>query len=150
MDLAAIPLTASHLESFSLVEKLDKGHFLHSFLQGQKPYTRKFAAEGKEAFSAWNQNTPEKKRPGTPAQAHAFGFESPVLRPRAPDPPLLPEQISSKGKASPLLRSVKDTRRQKKATPPSQTPLKKKRVVLQQKRALETRLSDDGDRVARE
>ena len=135
-----VPLTSSHLESFSLSEKADKSHLLRSFLQGQKPYERKFAADGKKSFSTWNQNASERKRRSTPVQTSEFGFGTPVLKARAPKSPLVaaakPKQDLRKTNAEtpgPDLhskRSTKNTSVKPKSTkkphvPKSKHPLKR-------------------------
>jgi hypothetical protein len=86
-----LPLTAKHIDSHP-TGKLDKGRLIDLYIQGQKPYARIFADEGKALTRTWNDNTPRRETPGVVIQVETHGFETPVLKPRVSQPrPKAPE-----------------------------------------------------------
>jgi hypothetical protein len=94
MDTATmLPLTVKHIDLHT-TGKLNKGRLIDSYIQGQKPYARIFADEGKTLTRTWKDHTPQRKTPGVNvvAQVETHGFETPVLKPRVSRPcPEAPE-----------------------------------------------------------
>lgn len=61
--------------------KLDKIHFVKSFVESQKHHATSYAADGKGIFAALDGQTPKKERLSA-GQLLDFGFGTPVLKPR--------------------------------------------------------------------
>jgi len=66
--------------------KLDKDHFIKSFIDSQKHHAPAYAADGKDQLATWDRQTsrtPEKQKSSA---TQDFGFDTPVLKPRAANP----------------------------------------------------------------
>lgn len=82
-------ITSPHLRS-AMFEKLDKNHFVKSFVDSQKVYATTYAANGEAKLSSNSWNDPA---PGTPDKQHTpthssrdYGFRTPVLKARSSRP----------------------------------------------------------------
>jgi hypothetical protein len=73
-------LTAEHLHSAAF-QKLNKDILIQNYIHGQQLHSKAYAAEGQALFSAWDSLTPQKPTENLTLDT-AFGFDTPVLKPR--------------------------------------------------------------------
>lgn len=85
--LAYDPITSPHLRS-ALFEKLDKDHFLNSYIQSQKQHAETYAANGELVYSSWKRTSPASPEPAKPVDRSSlnYGFSTPVLKARVAMP----------------------------------------------------------------
>jgi hypothetical protein len=77
-------LNSLSLQNVPTLPKLDKSHFIDSYLQGQKVHARTYATEGQALLSSLDRHnpSPDRRTLPTPVQVQHYGFGTPVLKPR--------------------------------------------------------------------
>lgn len=80
-------ITSPHLRS-AMFGNLDKNHFVKEFIESQKHHATSYAADGKDLLATWDRQNPETPEKGkaSASPAEDFGFDTPVLKPRAAKP----------------------------------------------------------------
>ena len=120
-------LSASNLEFLSTPHEKNR---VQEFVASQKGYAKARANEGRAVHASWDISTPEKDR----MRLHQLsaGFETPVLRPRAAQTQLKPNELLASSSRLKSPRNNPTTQspgliKKAKATPAVQEPVSPKR-----------------------
>jgi hypothetical protein len=89
----AATLTLDRLRSSDL-EKVNKCHFVKTFIDEQKQHAKSYAQEGRALFSSWDGSNSDKPNESTSLYPD-LGFDTPVLKPRVAPCPVVEESSKS-------------------------------------------------------
>ncbi|KAJ6509888.1 hypothetical protein C8R47DRAFT_1095732 [Mycena vitilis] len=92
-------------DSLPNLPKLDKNHFISSYLQGQRAHAKSHAEEGRSFSTSWDIH-PTPRKPS--AALHNVGFATPILTARIPRPA---EEQESKKENIPAAKKTHPTKK---------------------------------------
>ncbi|KAJ6539273.1 hypothetical protein B0H19DRAFT_1178144 [Mycena capillaripes] len=127
-------------DALPALPKLDKNHFITSYLQGQRAHAKSHAEEGRSLSSSWDANPTPRKPSAAATGSNNVGFATPILVARIPRPA---DEECSKKETKMTVTVEKKT--QPKAKPNDNNPQKafKPQKSLSKKRGADPQSDED-------